>query len=201
MNKIWLKGIVREVKFAYKKYGESFYYSELEVERFSGVTDKIGCIVSELYISLFKKGEPIGIEGEVRTKNELVEGKNRLVVYVFVEKAGEIDESSVNYSEIEGFICRKPALRETPKGRVISDFMIAVNRDKTRKTYYIPCIAWGRTAERISMLELGTKIRVNSRLQSREYVKEYEHGIFETRKVIELSVISFSEVEEDECKN
>lgn len=201
MNKVWIKGTVKKVEFAYRKYDESFYLSEVYVERYSGVNDSINCIVPELFINLFKEGEIIGIEGEIRTKNELVNGKNRLVVYVFVEKAGEITESSINYVDIEGYICRKPCLRDTPKGRTISDFMIAVNRSKTRKTDYIPCVAWGRTAERISLLDLGTKIRINSRIQSREYTKEVENGVFEKRKVIELSTVSFCEVDEDDNKD
>ena len=201
MNKIWLRGIVKDVKFAYKKFDESFYCVELEVERFSGTNDSVNCIVPELFISLFNIGEEIGIEGEVRTKNEFVNGKSRLSVYVFVEKAGELDGSTVNYSEIEGIICRKPTLRETPKGRVISDFMIAVNRQNARRTDYIPFIAWGRTAERLSLLELGTKVKVNSRIQSREYTKVYENGSIEARRVIEMSTVSFCEVDENGCEN
>ena len=60
--------------------------------------------------------------------------------------------------------------RKTPLGREIADMLVAVNRPYG-KSDYIPCISWGRNARFASNFEVGSRVHIWVRIQSREYVK------------------------------
>ena len=59
------------------------------------------------------------------------------------------------------------------------------------KSDYIPCIAWGRNAIKATNLGIGTKIRIEGRFQSRQYVKKYENGSEEVKVAYEVSIAGF----------
>ena len=75
----------------------------------------------------------------------------------------------------------------TPFGREITDMLIAVNR-AYNKSDYIPCIVWGRNARYASGFEVGDKITVIGRVQSREYEKVQDDGEKTQRTAYEVSV-------------
>ena len=54
-------------------------------------------------------------------------------------------------------------------------------------TDYIPCVVWGRCARFCSHLNIGAKLSVTGRMQSREYTKLTDHGE-ERRVAYELSI-------------
>ena len=56
-------------------------------------------------------------------------------------------------------------------GREIADLLLAVNRPYG-KSDYIPCIAWGRNARYASGFEVGTRVQIWGRVQSKEYTKK-----------------------------
>ena len=141
------------------------------------------------------EGKTVGICGEIRTRNVDVSGKSRLEIYVFVKETGTCGEKDTNYAELQGFICKKPNLRETPLGRTICDVFMAINRP-SGKSDYIPCIFWGRQALRVAEMEVGKEISITGRLQSREYVKQNLFGECETKTAYELSVVELKGVEE-----
>ena len=67
--------------------------------------------------------------------------------------------------------------------------MLAVNR-AFGKSDYIPCIAWGRNAQYASRFQVGDRIRLTGRLQSREYQKLMENGEYMTRNAYEVSAFT-----------
>ena len=75
----------------------------------------------------------------------------------------------------------------TPFGREITDLLVAVNR-AYNKSDYIPCIVWGRNARYASGLEVGDKVVMSGRVQSRDYEKKLETGEVVTRTAYEVSV-------------
>ena len=91
-----------------------------------------------------------------------------------------------------GTICKQPSLRVTPMGRDICDIMLAVNRHYGRSDY-LPCICWGLKARQASLWPVGTKLKLEGRLQSRPYIKLTESGAQE-RVAFEVSVTSSEEV-------
>ena len=65
--------------------------------------------------------------------------------------------------------------------------MLAVNRRYGRADY-LPCIVWGSLAQRCAALGVGDGVRLEGRLQSRQYIK-VENGQSLTRTAFEVSVM------------
>ena len=76
------------------------------------------------------------------------------------------DYTKTNQIFLDGYICKTPIYRKTPLGREIADILLAVNRPYG-KSDYIPCIAWGRNARYASNFQVGTRVCIWGRVQSR----------------------------------
>lgn len=204
-NIITLVGtIVSERTFSHEVYGEGFYSFNLEVPRLSENSDIIPVTVSERILSdEFKIGEKVVIDGQFRSYNNYENEKNKLVLTVFVKDIKILTEDMEipNPNEIclTGFICKKPIYRTTPFGREIADILLAVNR-AYNKSDYIPCIAWGRNARFCQNIEVGEKVKLWGRIQSRTYEKKFEDGTSEIRRAYEVSV-SKMEIEKDDAED
>ena len=189
--------VLSELKFSHKTYGEIFYTFVLGIERRSGYIDEINIMVSErlIFENPPRVNDFVEIKGQVRTYNELTEGKNKLNVVVFAKEIflSENFGYNENYVYLEGFLCKEPLKRTSPLGRDICDLMLAVNR-MYNKSDYIPCIAWGRNAGYAESLGVGTKLSVEGRIQSREYRKKLEDGSSEMRKAFEVSIVKIEEI-------
>lgn len=192
-------GVVQsELRFSHKTYGETFYIFVLGVERRSGYTDEINVMVSErlIYDEPPQVGDFVDIKGQIRTYNEISDGKNKLNVVVFARELYQCEDFGYfeNFIYLEGFICKPTVKRTSPLGREICDMMVAVNR-MYNKSDYIPCIAWGRNASYGEKLNVGTKLMIEGRLQSREYKKKLPDGSAQVRKAFEVSVLRMEEIE------
>lgn len=189
--------VLSELKFSHKTYGEIFYTFVLGIERRSGYIDEINIMVSErlIFENSPRINDFVEIKGQVRTYNELSEGRNKLNVVVFAKEIclSESFGYNENYVYLEGFLCKEPIKRTSPLGRDICDLMLAVNR-MYNKSDYIPCIAWGRNAGYAESLGVGTKLSIEGRIQSREYRKKLEDGSSEVRKAFEVSIVKIEEI-------
>ncbi len=201
-NVITLIGtIVSEKTFSHEVYGEGFYSFNIEVPRLSENSDIIPVTVSERILTDdFKIGQKVVIDGQFRSYNNYENEKNKLVLTVFVKdiklQTEETDTTNPNEICLTGFICKKPIYRTTPFGREIADILLAVNR-AYNKSDYIPCIAWGRNARFCQNIEVGEKVKLWGRIQSRQYEKKFEDGTSEIRRAYEVS-ISKMEIKKDE---
>lgn len=186
-NGVTLAGtIMKELEFDYEAYGEKFYQTEIGVYRTSGYMDIIPLIIPEVLIAgEIKTGNKIKVSGTFRSYNTRSGGKNRVLLRVFVD---EINEYYADYNDIvlDGYVCKLPNYRETPRGRDITDAVLAVNRKYGSD--YIPCIFWGRNALRASEFQIGTRILVTGRIQSRVYQKRISETETEDRVAYEVSV-------------
>lgn len=198
MNNIIISGtIFGNPEFSHEVYGEKFYNFYIDSERKSGTLDTLMCIIPEILMKDLQIGEKNKLIGEIRTRNYFVDKKSHLQIFVFVKEVAEYGEEDVDDVEVTGYIAKNPVYRKTPFGREIADVLIANNR-RYGKSNYIPSIAWGRNAMKVSDMRVGTKISVKGRLQSREYVKRFEDGTEETRTVYELSINNLEKEIEDE---
>ncbi len=201
--------ITSDKKFSHEIYGESFYVFDLEVARLSGNSDIIPITISERLITSqeLEIGKEVIIEGQFRSYNSYENEKNRLVLTVFAKDIkfksevavadGEEKEEVSNEVVLTGYICKKPIYRQTPFGREISDILLAVNR-AYNKSDYIPAIAWGRNARFCQNIEVGTKVRITGRVQSRNYEKKLEDGTVQNRVAYEVSIGSLEILNEEE---
>lgn len=198
-NQVTLNGeIVSNFEFSHEVYGKGFYTAMLSVKRTSGKKDIIPIIVSERLIDISKDwtGEIFYVIGEFRSYNKHENGKSKLILSVFTKYIEILVENKlVNTISLDGYICKPPIYRKTPLEREIANILLAVNR-LYRKADYIPCIAWGRNARFARNLEIGTKLKIEGRIQSREYRKRISETESEVRTAYEVS-ISRMEIVED----
>lgn len=199
MNRFIVAGeISSELEISHKIHGETMYKMNIDIMRKSGCVDTLPCVIPEVLISdITTKGNKILILGELRTRN-VPDATKKLNIYLFVKEIDMYPGHDCNDIELDGYVCKATTYRKTPLGREISDMIIACNRDSCHKSDYIPCIAWGRNAIKTSEFEVGSKVKVFGRLQSREYVKKIEDGTEETRVAYELSSSRIDVVEESE---
>lgn len=193
-NQVTITGkIVSDFRFSHQVYGEGFYMADIEVSRLSNLTDTIPLLVSERLVDVTEShiGKIVTVSGQFRSHNRYEEDKYKLILSVFTRNWQFVDEipksEKTNQIYLDGFICRTPVYRETPLGREIADLLIAVNRPYG-KCDYIPCITWGRNARYVSTLEVGRRIQVWGRVQSREYLKKISEDEVEKRIAYEVSV-------------
>lgn len=185
--------ISSDFSFSHEIFGEEFYIVDVRVARLSDSCDIIPVMVSGRVIDVSSncKGLIVRVDGQFRSFNKREEGKNRLLLSVFAQEIEFVDETpesaQTNQIFLDGYICKEPIYRKTPLGREIADLLIAVNRHYG-KSDYIPSICWGRNAIFASNLEIGTRISISGRIQSRNYIKKYEDGSTEERTSYEVSV-------------
>ena len=207
-NKVTLSGeIVSNFEFSHEVFGEGFYTAMLASERLSKEKDIIPIMVSERLVDVKADwiGRLVKVSGQFRSYNKHEDGRRHLELSVFVREFEEIEfeheepgsGNNENIISLDGYICKTPTYRKTPLGREIADILLAVNR-QYGKSDYIPCIAWERNARFVECLEVGTRLRIDGRIQSREYQKRISDDEFETRTAYEVSVSKLTVVEERE---
>ena len=200
-NEVKVSGIVKgNFEFSHEVCGEKFYRGHIQANRASGFVDEVPILISERIINVNDSwnGERVRVSGQFRSYNQHIDDKAKVVLNVFVEEIEEIEEMAADENEIEliGFVCKAPTYRKTPLGREISDLLIAVNRPYGRSDY-IPCVAWGRNARYTHSFELGKKIHISGRVQSREYTKKLNENESEIRTAYEVSIGMLEVIEED----
>ena len=200
-NKVELLGEVHsEPVFSHKVYEESFYTFTLKTERLSKISDFIVVTISEHLLKKadFNIGSLLYITGQFRSYNNYSGVGNKLILTVFVKTVKNAlqkeDYKNTNYIYLDGFLCKQPVFRITPFGREITDLLVAVNRTYN-KSDYIPCIAWGQNARFASSLSIGTNIRLEGRIQSRNYQKQLSEEVVVTKTAYEVSISKISVVE------
>lgn len=204
-NKVTLSGeIVSNFEFSHECYGEGFYTAMLASERLSGRKDVIPIMVSERIVDVESDwiGRFVKVSGQFRSYNKHEGERNRLILSVFAREFEEVEfeheepgsGNDENRVSLGGYICKEPKYRETPLGREIADILLAVNRPYG-KSDYIPCIAWGRNARFASGLEIGTRLQIEGRIQSREYQKRISDDETVMKIAYEVSVSRMEVIE------
>lgn len=210
-NKVFVSGrIEAEFDFSHEVLWEKFYRTRVRVKRLSGTEDLVPIVVSDLLIGRERmkaslEGKWVEVTGQFRSHNKKGDdGRSHLELFLFVtainiyDDEDELEEiTNANLIYLDGYLCKPPVFRKTPLGRQITDLFIAVNRPYG-KSDYIPCIAWGRVAQWTSEFEVGNRVKLYGRVQSREYFKRFskdtEAG--EYRDAYEISIMRMQKVED-----
>ena len=197
-NQITLRGSLLELPwFSHENHGKNFYRFTLEVPRLSGAVDLLPIVAEESILNAMdlSGGEMLTVTGQVRTHNVRTESARHLLIFVFASNIVCEDGEPVNECIVTGPLCREPTYRRTPLGREICDAMLAVPR-AFRRSDYLPCILWGRTAVEIAGCHTRDRIRICGRLQSRLYTKMTDNGP-EERTAYEISALTAEILEQD----
>lgn len=190
-NDLLLRGTAAaEPAFSHENHGQRFYRFPLSVRRLSGQADVLQVIATGEQLShlLPLTGRRLEIQGQLRSFNNKSGQGSRLVISAFTRLLVETAGEDVNIIELKGAICKPPVLRRTPLGRCICDMMLAVNRRYGRADY-LPCIAWGSLAMLCGSMGVGDRLRLEGRLQSRQYRKVVD-GQDTIRTAYEVSVMN-----------
>lgn len=198
-NRAELSGrVVSGPEFSHKTYGESFYIITLGITRKSGYEDCVTLMVSDRLLCsvCVEMGDYIAVTGQIRTYNQKIDERNHLMIVVFVKTLEQISEDICmdNRIYLEGYVCKDTIRRTSPLGRELCDIMLAVNR-MYNKSDYIPCIAWGRNAVYAGDMEVGDKLCIEGRLQSRQYRKYDECGNAVEKTAYEVSVVHMEQID------
>lgn len=183
-------------RLSHSMLGEQFYTMRLCVRRQSQVDDVLPVMLpAQAGAALLAEGDRLRVKGQLRSYNKFVEGKNRLLLSVFAREVSPAALSSTDANRIwlTGSVCKQPTYRTTPFSREISDLLIAARRT-SRKSDYLPCIAWGRNARYAAQLSVGDVVEIIGRVQSREYQKQEPWGVI-TRTAYEVSAASLTRLE------
>ena len=200
-NRVYLAGsVATKPVYSHELFGEGFYELLLNIPRLSSQSDLIPLTVSErlLVDCPVEIGKKLALNGQFRSYNKIIDDRSKLMLTVFVRDFCESEGDNPNLVELSGYICKAPVYRTTPFNREICDILLAVNR-AYGKSDYIPCIAWGRNARFVRAVDIGQRISVSGRIQSREYIKKLGEEVSETRVAYELSINKISMVDEAEA--
>lgn len=213
-NNVELLGeISSELRYYFKSNEQTFYRSTIKIERNSGNFDEIPFVVSgRIYKDECCIGQSVKIKGEYRSRFK----NGHVLLYVLAEEFEPVSKAlcfvsaeefaqgfvvgSKNKIFLDGYICKNPIYRKTPLGKEITDIILAVNRDDG-KSDYIPCIAWHRNARITGNLPVGVHIKIDGRVQSRQYVKKLSEEYAETRTAYEVSIWRLEVLSGEKCKD
>jgi primosomal replication protein N len=165
----------------------AYYKFPLSVRRLSGAVDTLNIVVSEDMLGSIEPddSERIRVIGEIRSFNNKSGIGPKLVLTVLARSIEFTNDDFENQAHISGAICKAPNFRKTPMGREICDLMLAVNRRYGRSDY-LPIIVWGTQAEEASTWNIGDKVDLWGRMQSRVYIKN-EDGTAVEKTAFEIS--------------
>ena len=190
-NRVTVTGtIIQEPRYSHEVCGEGFYESAISVKRLSEQIDTLPITVSErlLLDSPLHVGDEVSLIGQLRSYNKMEAERSKLMLSVFVREISlPLLDTNPNCIYVTGYVCKEPIYRTTPFNREICDVLIAVNR-AYNKSDYLPCIAWGRNARFVKGLEVGTKVTLEGRIQSRNYQKQLDSGEVVVKTAYEVSV-------------
>lgn len=198
MNEIVLQGIIKDIEHSHDIDGISFDKAKLISKRDNGKEDILN-LRFKTFSNKYKNNDEISLLGNVRSYSyKTSEDKNKVVIYVFTY-FDTPEEAFSNKVSLDGRICKINELRRTRSGKHNIHFILANNLissdNNKRLNSYIPCIAWGEVAKRLSELSVNTKLMIKGELHSREHTKVYENGSKEIRVAHELLVEDFEVLE------
>ena len=165
---------------SHESRGEAFYRLPLSVRRLSGTEDELPLLLRRSLLERLelREADKLCVSGELRSFNNRSGEGARLVITVFTRMLQLCEGEDENSVQLRGALCRPPTLRRTPMGRDICDLMLAVNRPCGRSDY-LPCICWGPLARAAAVWEVGAKVQLAGRFQSRPYIKMTADGPLE----------------------
>jgi len=195
-NKVLIIGeVLAPFQFSSRVFDEDFYQTYVSVSRLSGEKDIIPVLVSNRMFDVTQDltGKTVFANGQYRSYIRKEGERNHLILtmcpyaFMLLDDKEVVNKGGNNQIMLDGYICRKPVFRKTPKGREITDLFVAVNHPYG-KSDYIPCICWGENARYAEKQSIGTNVIIHGRIQSREYSKRINETEVDVRVAYEVSV-------------
>ena len=199
MNKIILKGMIRNIEHSHNVKEIEYQKAELIVPRTDGEDDVLD-LKFKRYANQYTEGQIVWLQGNVRSYSQKLDtGKNKVELYVFtyfdIPDVGKDDQELINQFQLDGKVCKVDKLRKNKDGKDSFHFILAnniISKERNQKlNNYIPMTAWGNCAKEIEKLHISDKIKVKGQLHSRTYKKILPDGELEFRTAHEGVVTEF----------
>lgn len=204
-NNVLLSGVIKEeLEFVTEFKGTKIYKTILGVFRLSGLEDILPIYISDR-LDGFKDiivGKYVKIDGSMRSSQYRDSDRvKRTRVYVQVKEILDIQDCLPedwydNSIELSGKLFRDPILRKSKSDKKVdlSEIVLEVHRGYN-KYDHIPLIVWGTDAKYISKFKKGTKVSLDGRFQSRNFIRHKDSGL-ESAISYEVSVRNIEILEE-----
>lgn len=204
-NNVVLSGVIKEeLEFVTEFKGTKIYKTILGVFRLSGLEDILPIYISDR-LDGFKDilvGKYVKIDGSMRSSQYRDSDRvKRTRVYVQVKEILDIQDCLPedwydNSIELSGKLFRDPILRKSKSDKKVdlSEIVLEVHRGYN-KYDHIPLIVWGTDAKYISKFKKGTKVSLDGRFQSRNFIRHKDSGL-ESAISYEVSVRNIEILEE-----
>lgn len=201
MNNVFLKGYIKDIEPSHTIKDVEFYKAKILTKRDNGSEDVVD-IKFKRFCNKYKENDLVFLKGNVRSYSyKLDNGKNKVNLYVFTYF--DIPEEDYdNRVELTGRICKLESLRYTKSRKRNIHFIVAnniVSKDSDKRlNSYIPCIAWGDVATKISKLSVSTPVKLIGELHSREHKVLQDNGEYVINVAHELFIKSFEVIDEQD---
>lgn len=195
-NTVYVSGtLCDDISLDHELYGEEFYTSTLMVPRLSGTIDYVPLTLPGRLMEYLPDCGRVAVTGQLRSYNRYSPSGRHLAITVFARCVSmmEDEEMPQNLVLLTGCLCKPAVFRTTPFMREIGDMLIASNRS-FNKSDYLPCIAWGRNARLVSGMAVGSRLKIEGRIQSRRYQKAFPDGTVQDRTAYEVSCSSIETI-------
>lgn len=201
MNKIILKGIIRNIQYSHNINDIEYNKADLVVSRDN--REDVLSLRFKKFSNHYTEGQEIELVGNIRSYSQKLDnGKNKITLYVFtyfdIPETNENDEEIINEFNIDGRICKIEELRTTANGKHNIHFILANNiitNGNQKINNYIPMVAWGKEAIAISKLHVSDKLEIKGQMHSRTYNKVLDNNEIEIRTAHEGVVLSHKVIE------
>ena len=132
MNKIKLKGVIKDTQYSHTIGDVEYYKSNLIVPKENG--EDILSLRYKKFSNKYEDETEIEIIGNIRSYSEQLEnGKNKVNIYVFTYfDKPDIEDNSSNTAVLDGRICKKDNIRMI-NGHKSLHFILANNIISTNK--------------------------------------------------------------------
>lgn len=171
INNVELCGtVITEATFSHNEGNGRMSMLYISVKRNSGTEDILPVVMNESVGKKFAEGDKVVAYGKICSKD--LDG--HLIIYCKARNIARVDNKAeyYNYINMDGYIVKEPYYRNLGT-REIASTVLAVNSG--RHAYYIPTICWGYEARDLDDLEIGTKIEIEGRFQSRNIlIKDFK---------------------------
>lgn len=192
MNKVILKGFIRNITYSHTIGNIEYYKAEIIAKRKNGKEDILN-LRFKRHSCPCNENDEITILANARSYSSKKEDNtNRVELYFFTyfDAPTEIEEDVNNSFEISGKICKLNPPYVDRNGKSVH-FILANNLilDNDKKiNSYLPCVAFNKAADILSTLSVGDDITIKGECRSRYYKKTLENGEYEMRVAHELLV-------------
>lgn len=203
-NRVILRGIIEHnFNYSYETVEMTFYENFVKITDKNGNVESIPIIASEYTLSKIDKeikGRYAIIIGSLTAftiktdKQNTIQDAMILVEEIcFNVKETDFDKDELNKQNsvyIEGTICSKPIVRTAYKHICYTSLKI----ERDCKIEYIPCSFYRKDTRRVRKLPIGTKIRLEGKLERKNKLRILSNKRVEVITVHEVRTIRFQTI-------